>query len=175
VSVIIKKRYADFSDCGIYRYNLGRVWDYNKPRMLIVMLNPSTANVEKDDPTTRKCLKYARDNNCGSYVAVNLFAFCSPKPEVMKSFCDPIGVETDEKLLKELEELKEIKNSILVAAWGNHGSFLDRDFAVYKIGIESGYEWLCFGTNKNGSPKHPTYLPHGLEFKKYIMEKENEN
>ena len=41
--------YARLSDCGTYRYTLGRRWD-DGPTATFVMLNPSTADASQDDP-----------------------------------------------------------------------------------------------------------------------------
>lgn len=41
---------AIISDCGRFRYMLRRSWDISRPAVTFVMLNPSTADAEKDDP-----------------------------------------------------------------------------------------------------------------------------
>ena len=46
-------RTATISDDGVYRYRLGRRWDDRSP-VLFVMLNPSTADADIDDPTIRR-------------------------------------------------------------------------------------------------------------------------
>ena len=43
---------AIISDCGRYRHELHRMWDEDRPKVLFIMLNPSTANAIHDDPTT---------------------------------------------------------------------------------------------------------------------------
>jgi hypothetical protein len=43
----------------MYRYSLWRRWDSMTPSVLFVMLNPSTADAEKDDLTVAKCIGYA--------------------------------------------------------------------------------------------------------------------
>jgi hypothetical protein len=48
-------RSATISDCGRYRYALGRRWD-DGPTACWVMLNPSTADADVDDPTIRRCV-----------------------------------------------------------------------------------------------------------------------
>ena len=38
------------------RYSLTRVWDLSKPKLLYIMLNPSIADEENNDPTTRRLI-----------------------------------------------------------------------------------------------------------------------
>ena len=47
------KRDALFSSCRRFRFELTRDWDSSRPRLMYVMLNPSTADAERDDPTIR--------------------------------------------------------------------------------------------------------------------------
>ncbi len=72
---LLIKRSAVISDCGHYRLRLDRVWDDRLPPMVICGLNPSTADGEKDDPTIRREMGFARRENCGALVKVNLAAF----------------------------------------------------------------------------------------------------
>ena len=51
---------AVFSQDRKYRYVLTRVWDKNKPMLVFVGLNPSIADETKDDPTIKKCIKFAQ-------------------------------------------------------------------------------------------------------------------
>ena len=52
---------AFFSKDRLYRYALWRIWDNELPKVLFIGLNPSTADEVKDDPTIRRCIRYALD------------------------------------------------------------------------------------------------------------------
>lgn len=76
---------------GDYRYILGRKWDEKKPQVTFVMLNPSTADAQQDDPTLGKCIKFATSWDYGSLEVVNLFAYRATKPCELRKVSDPIG------------------------------------------------------------------------------------
>jgi hypothetical protein len=74
------KSSAVLSPDGVYRYRLDRVWGAG-PRVLFVMLNPSTADATQDDPTLRRCLGFARDWGYGSLTVANLYAYRARGPQ----------------------------------------------------------------------------------------------
>lgn len=57
---------AELSECGRYRYKLWRIWDQETPPVMFLMLNPSTADANKDDPTEK-----VPDNGMLGRVATN--------------------------------------------------------------------------------------------------------
>lgn len=76
-------RGAVISDDGRYRYRLWRTWAPELPRMAWIMLNPSTADAEVDDPTIRRCVGFAKREGCGGIEVVNLYAYRSTDPSVL--------------------------------------------------------------------------------------------
>ena len=58
---------ATISECGSYRYWLGRSRNGGDGRVTFIMLNSSDADAERDDPTIRRCLGFAE-----AWVSVNL-------------------------------------------------------------------------------------------------------
>jgi hypothetical protein len=50
-------------DCGMYRYRLWREWDKSLPTQAFLMLNPSLADHQIDDPTITRCLGRAVASN----------------------------------------------------------------------------------------------------------------
>lgn len=142
---------AVISDCGVYRYHLSRVWDPDRPNMLFVMLNPSTADAEADDPTINRCISFAKREQCGGVEVVNLFAFRSPYPKDLRTTLDPNGPENGKVLRRKILT----HDGPVVAAWGNERFAQETGKHVTEI---FGDYMLCLGHNKNGSPKHPLYL-----------------
>ena len=65
---------AHFSPDHRFRYWLGRRWDDSLPQFTYVLLNPSAAGGDRDDPTSRKLRSLTVANGGGGYALVNLFA-----------------------------------------------------------------------------------------------------
>src|ERR1700741_1245036 len=112
---------AIISDCKKYRYSLSRVWDSSKPKVLFIMLNPSTADANNDDPTIRRCMNFAKSWGFGSLYVGNLFAFRSKEPTHLLYAEDPIG-NLNANHLQTMSEFVDL----IVCAWGNAET-------VYKI------------------------------------------
>jgi len=91
-SLLYTEQYSIFSDethedgLPIYRYTLSRTWDASLPKMLTILLNPSTADQNHADPTNARGEVRAREYGYGTNIFVNLFAFRSPSPKVMKGY-----------------------------------------------------------------------------------------
>lgn len=143
------RRWADFSSCRTWRYTLGRVWDKSLPRLLFILLNPSTADEQHDDPTNRRGIGFAQSWGYGSVVFVNLFAFRTSKPSEMKRAIDPVGPEND----RYIREQAVLANRV-IAAWGVHGNYRRRDRVVRRM-VDNMF---CLGLTKDGHPKHPLYV-----------------
>ena len=132
-----------------YRYVLTRIWDEKKPTVVFIGLNPSTADEEVDDETIRKCIGYAKRWGYGKLIMVNLFAFRSTDPSMLKRVEDPVGPDNDSYIQKCVSE-----SNLVIACWGKHGKLLNRDKAL----MGSLPNLVCLKRNKNGTPHHPLYL-----------------
>ncbi|HIF78819.1 MAG TPA: DUF1643 domain-containing protein, partial [Sulfitobacter sp.] len=62
---------AVYSPCEQYRYSLTRIWDNAAPRVMFVMLNPSTATEVQNDPTVERCERRARVLGFGGFRVTN--------------------------------------------------------------------------------------------------------
>jgi hypothetical protein len=143
---------------GEYRYWLTREWEPGKIKMAFIMLNPSTADAEVDDPTIRRCMGFARRDRWGGIVVMNLFAFRATSPADMKrKGAGAVGPKND-WWLKSLAEARAGGNGPVVCAWGAHGSHLGQDKAVLAILRDAGVTPLQLGLTASGAPRHPLYL-----------------
>jgi hypothetical protein len=152
---LFNQKGAIFSDCRLYRYQLWRIWDPSKPYINVIGLNPSTADEVSDDPTIRRCIDFAFRWGYGALYMTNLFAFRATLPKDMKRASDPIGPDNDQWIHK-----TALNAGKVIAAWGNHGTYLHRDQFVCAL-VRNLY---CFRiTSKTAMPEHPLYLPKTVE------------
>ncbi len=96
---------AAFDSTGTYRYALWREWDASAPRLGFVLLNPSTADAENDDPTLRRCMGFARAWGYGSLQIVNLFAYRATVPDALRWVADAVGPENDRHICETIRTL----------------------------------------------------------------------
>ncbi len=146
------KQAATLDPSGRYRYSLERQWDASAPRLACILLNPSTADATRDDPTLRRCLGFARSWGYGALEVVNLFAYRATHPRQLRQVPDPIGPENDRYLLA-----ARGRAQTLWVAWGNAGSLYNRDRAVLCLLSQPG-ECFCLGLTRCGQPRHPLYV-----------------
>jgi hypothetical protein len=146
---------ALLSDCGRYRYRLWRLWDSEAPVMTWVMLNPSTADADVDDPTIRKCIGFAKAHQYGGIIVVNLFAWRATDPKELPKVADPIGPENDEHIRW---AVTAPMLGTVVAGWGGEKFAAKRATAVTALIRMTGRTLHCFRQTK--APWHPLYLPY---------------
>ena len=146
---LFETRDATLSKDRRYRYALWRRWG-DGPYLLFIGLNPSTADEYEDDPTIRRCRRFAMDWGFDALCMANLFAWRATAPTDMKAAKDPVGRDNDAWLRKLAAGAGRT-----VAAWGVHGGHQGRDQAVMRL--VPGLHHL--GLTKAGHPRHPLYLP----------------
>ncbi len=152
--IIDMKKDAVLSECGKYRFALWRLWDESKPYAMIIGLNPSTADDKEDDPTITRCINFAQSWGYGGLCMANLFAFRAIDPSDMFAATDPIGPKNDEWLISLSKAA-----GIVVAAWGNDGTYLGRSKEIIRLISNMHYLKL----NATGEPAHPLYLKGTLQ------------
>lgn len=152
-----------------YRFDLWRQWDSHKIRMAFVMLNPSTADDVKNDPTVARCQRRALRLGAGSFHVVNLFALRSTDPSVLYKAEDPIGSHNDQYILK-VAELADL----IVCSWGTRGNLKGRADQVRAILEPHRRKLRHLGLTANGEPTHPLYIPYDAELQVYQLRREDD-
>lgn len=147
---LFQRSYAVISDCGRYRYSLGRRWG-DGPTCAFIMLNPSTADADVDDPTIRRCIGFAKREGCGALVVVNVFPFRATKPADLWRQDAPTrngGPEGEIYLERAVRE-----SALIIAAWG-----ADTRGCEHWIKFRHSRRLMCLGKTRDGHPRHPLYV-----------------
>ncbi len=129
---------AEFSSCRKYRYILWRIWDKDKPRIMFIGLNPSTANESNNDPTIRRVQKFAFDWGFGGVYMLNLFAYITPYPKELKK--DINSSRNDFSLIHIADKCEKI-----IFAWGSFKEANERANEVMKL--FDGYALMIIRTD----------------------------
>lgn len=165
---VIGKAY--FSPCRRYRHQLIRQWvNADAPYALIIGMNPSTAEADVDDPTIRKEISYVRNIlSLGALVKCNVMDYRATSPRDL--------LRTDAPCSR--DNLGWITSSALAAskiiiAHGKLHKSLHRHARAVTTAL-SGLDLWCFGTNGDGSPKHPLYLKGDTPLVRYAAALQHE-
>ena len=149
---------AAFSECRRWRWWLERRWDgqpIGTPGFGVVIgMNPSTADLQADDPTVAGCVFRARYRwGLPALVMLNAFAYRATDKKRLLAVDDPVGAENDATITHYARSA-----ALVVVAWGQPPKALvGRGVEVAALLREVGVAAMCFGVNGDGSPKHPLY------------------
>ena len=142
---------AIISNSGLYRYELHREWDKDKGKVLFIMLNPSTADGNEDDLTTRRCVKYAERWGYGGIMIGNIYPFRAKRPKHLKKWTNNCGHEEYKALYENIDHINDMINQcdLTVCAWGcNHPGIPE----MLEYTSDLHYLELC---DDGITPKHP--------------------
>jgi len=151
----------DLSPGGGWRKTLGSV-----------MLNPSTADGSKDDPTIRRCLGFARAWGFHQLVVRNLIPYRATSPDDLWQWLAAVDQpELDDILGRNRLLLGSLtaRADYVVVAWGStcpsgkHPARLRYDLARYAaehrlMANAHPGRLICLGTTRDGFPRHPLYV-----------------
>lgn len=156
-------RTAELSECGHYRFTLGRDWS-DEPGLLDselagevawIMCNPSTADADVDDPTIRRIVKFSRSWGYQRLRVVNLAAYRTPNPK--RAYLHAAGGPPEPRA-RNLAEVRRAADEadLVVAAWGAVGSrLLELAPDVRKLLVELEPRLHVLATTIQGHPVHP--------------------
>jgi hypothetical protein len=150
------KRSAVISGCGAFRYVLTRNWtDDDTSVLLFVMLNPSTADADIDDPTIRKCIGFSQRLGYGGIEVVNLYAYRATDPKALKAAGYQVGPDNNRYTMAAIRRAHNI-----VLAWGANARGMIRPDIVLRMVREAGVTPMALRRLADGVPEHPLMLPY---------------
>ena len=155
-----------------YRYFLSRQWSTNLP-LVVCMLNPSTADAFKNDPTVQIIENLAKSMSCGGFVVINFAALRATDPKDMIASDDPDGNYNLSVIRKTLSQIvgRWRSKPDIVLAYGNNIEKLDTGIheanKINKLCAKYG-KLKCFKMTKRGFPQHPLYLSRDIKPGRYL-------
>ncbi len=154
---------AIFSPDRRYRYTLSRPLEGgNRRAVMFLMLNPSTADETANDPTITRCIRFASDWGYGRLYVGNLSPLRSTDPKALqRAGPEPTDIAAcNGKYIA----LCSGRSDLVVLAYGRSGRWEGRSEAVMEH-LATNTPIRCLGFNKDGSPKHPLYIPANAELR----------
>jgi hypothetical protein len=157
------QRSARLSSDGLHRYRLRREFGPVPAvdGLVIVGLNPSRADGERDDPTVRRLVGFARREDFGAFTLVNLFTRITPDPSVLRAL----------PLEQRIDAAGDLETQVLIAGagevWLMFGAIafdeIERAEEIVSLAQSAAGagRTRCFGVTKRGWPRHPVRLANG--------------
>lgn len=158
---------AVLSPCRIYRYSLTRVIKEhpNGPTVVLIGVNPSTADENNDDATIRKEMGFGKRLGWGRIIKVNLFPLRATDVRELAGRGIPpnvwlhnIGAQSEAFRIADL----------IIPCWGSRtkiplpkseiGAIIFATWERFSVCDESKVK--CFGVTKSGDPRHPLMLAY---------------
>lgn len=154
---------AVFSRDMEHRFKLARHWGAGHRFCNFVLLNPSTADETKNDPTVERCERRARDWGYDGLAVTNLFALRSTDPAALRTHPDPVGGGNTAAILEVAKA-----SALVVCGWGNHGTLNHRGKSVRCVLESAGVKLHYLRMAKSGQPCHPLYVPYSEKPKEWL-------
>lgn len=154
------KSTAEFDSTGAFRYHLSRYWDPTVDGtgfVLWVMLNPSTADAERLDPTLRKCQGFSLRWGAAGFEVVNAYAYRATDPRNLERAGFPIGPENDAWIFR-----RAVAAETVILGWGariqpaRQAALLD----LIRMARDGKSPPRALGFAGSGQPRHPLYMPY---------------
>jgi hypothetical protein len=144
-----------------YRYRPSRTWDAAKPYALFVLMNPSEATPDINDPTVAKCCRFAAAWGYGGIFVANTFAYRCTDQKRLLEIPDPIGPDNDKHIIEMAK-----KAAVVVFAYGKpkHKQLRSRGADLARLLIaKANVKPHILRLSADGTPWHPLYLPETLK------------
>lgn len=138
-----------------YRFTLTRSWPGGDGECLFVMQNPSTADATHNDPTIKRCIKFAVSWGYSSLRVVNTNPVRATKPSDCYVPIEMILAHNDWQVQRALPHARTV-----VAAWGVDAN---ADLVARMQRLLAARDVYVIAFTQHGLPRHPLYLRKDLK------------
>ena len=158
---------AELSVDRRYRYSLWRRCFPGSP-LVVIGLNPSTADETEDDQTIRRCKSYAGQLGAkGGLIVVNLYAYRERDPDgvwFLERWTERAAVEHPDEVGRNDRAIlaAAVGAHLVIAAWGDFSWARQRARDVAALLERHGVKLHALGVTATGAPRHPSRAPNGL-------------
>lgn len=153
-------------DKETYRYCL--IGNINAKNPLVVLgLNPSTADNSKPDPTMKRVIHFMEQNGFDGFIMINLYPLRTSSPKELKKHGvkNEIHEENLKKIRLYIQNLK--KPACILLGFGTNIEIIPKlkDYLKDIVSECQNYKpkWYCLCITKYGHPGHLLYLPENLK------------
>jgi hypothetical protein len=161
---------AAFSREGTLRREIRRWWVSQPTRWAaVLMLNPSRAGKDRNDPTAMRTTHFTRAADCDGWIGVNLYPFISSTPAEMWRWANwqAHGPEWSvrDDLQANLQDIEEAARQCVlrIVAFGAAPAYHDEvwlEQCLEAFGQPANLagadeQFYCLGVNQTGQPLHP--------------------
>lgn len=126
--------------------------------VVFVMLNPSTADAQVDDPTIRRCKGFAARWGFSDLGVVNLWSLRATNPAELERWdwrADYAARARNQLII----DLACERAGLVIGAWGATVERVDVPWPL----LQAPDGFYCLGTTKSGQPRHPLYVAGATE------------
>lgn len=148
---------AVFSADGRYR-PLMRRWlgdAFPDRYLLFIGMNPSTADASVNDPTCAREWSFTQREGFAAMVKANVGDYRATHPKML---LEPGVVASSPDNLPAIRQAAAGAARVIVCHGKLNKALVPAGQALVQTLHEDGHDLWCFGTNADGSPKHPLYL-----------------
>lgn len=148
---------AVFSADGRYR-PLMRRWlgdAFPNRYLLFIGMNPSTADASVNDPTCAREWSFTQREGFAAMVKANVGDYRATHPKML---LEPGVVASSPDNLPAIRQAAVGAAKVIVCHGKLNKALVPAGQALVQALHEDGHDLWCFGTNADGSPKHPLYL-----------------
>lgn len=148
---------AVFSDDGRHR-PLMRRWlgdTFPDRYLMFIGMNPSTADATVNDPTCAREWTFTQREGFDAMVKANVGDYRATHPKML---LEPDVVVSSPANLPTIREQARGAARVILCHGKLNKALVPAGQALVQALTEDGIDLWCFGTNADGSPKHPLYL-----------------